>query len=256
MKNLWIIIVVLAVGTIAAQAQADSLVEISNESGEGRKICIHSPEKITLISKECFKLKRDEKVTWNREGDRSRFKVKVYKLAFIDKFLYSRDLEGETQRITMGEGGRFGYSLFEAKPKTLKYILKACNQFSAETVYFALAHETNEGRLTEGWWNLEKGKCLEFPVSEHLKNNIGIDYGNVPRTYYYARTHGENALQWHGGDEGRKICVNESKVFKLKSRVLHDGNFDPTCDERGFSTVSFRRVNDPKTNEVYYYLNF
>jgi hypothetical protein len=198
----------------------------------------------------------NEKVLWNRQGDRSNFKVKVFKPGLLDEYLYTRDLPGDTRRIVMGEGKRFGFGREEAKPTAVKYRLKVCNQQYDDKVNFVLGFETNKGRFTEGWWSLGKGQCLDFPVSENLKNKIGLEYGNLPRTFYYARTYGNNPLFWRGGNNENSLCVNESNAFSRLSKLNSDGTYDAGCGDTGFRTFNFRRLNDPKTNEEWYYLTF
>jgi len=260
MKDVWrtiLVFALLAISTVTVAAQGDSVVDIKNNSGEKRKICIYrGNDSVAIVAKKCFELNVGEMVTWNRQGDRSPFRVKIYKPALIDKYLYIRDLPGDTQRIIMGTDKRFGFSRHEAKPAALEYRLKVCNQRFDDKIFFTLAYETNNGRLTEGWWSLEKGKCAEFPVSRQLQSKLGLNYGNLPRTYYYARTYGSNPLFWRGGEDGRMIGINDSKAFNLVSKLFSDGSYDNSCNVPGYSIESFRRINDPRANQQYYYLTF
>jgi hypothetical protein len=241
-----------------AAAQTDGIVEINNISGEGRKICMYRSDMLVLVPYKCFELNTGRKVIWSREGDRSSFIVKVFKPALlIDKYLYTRHLPGRTTWINMGKGGMFGYSTDKPKPPVTKYRLRVCNQQSDDKVYFTLGFETNAKFFTEGWWNLKKGECMEVGVSERLKKVIGLEYGNTPRTFYYARTYGGIPQQWDGGTEGRPVCVNNKKAFRTLYERGKDGNYLPSpCGGDGQEQVSFRLLGEPKADQEYYYLTF
>jgi hypothetical protein len=245
-------------------AQTDGIVEINNTSGEGRRICMHRLYKINnnLVSApvpyKCFELNAGRKVIWSREGDKSSFFVKVFKSALlIDKYLYTRLLPGGTTTIIIGGGGSFGYSTDKPKPPVTKYRLKVCNQQSDDEVYFTLGFETNAKFFTEGWWHLKKGECMDVNVSERLKRSLALEYGNMPRTYYYARTYGGIPQQWDGGTEGRPVCVDKKKAFRRLYERGKDGNYLPSpCGGDGQEQVSFRLLGEPKADQEYYYLTF
>ncbi len=135
--------------------------------------------------------------------------------------------------------------------------MKVCNQRFDQKIYFALAFEVNKGVYTEGWWSVRYGECKQFPVSVTLKNAIGADYGTLPRTYYYARTGAPDRLTWAGGDNDLQLCVNQNKAFhrvdyRNSNGVLNFGS----CNANGEEFVAVRRLDDPKTNQAYYFLTF
>ncbi len=254
---------VLFIGLIAANfvsAQSEKMVKITNSSGEKRKICMFkADDKIEMFPYRCFEMNSDETILWNREGDSSNFKVKISKPQLIDKYLYKRDLPGDTTVILMGEGGRFGYSRDKPEPEVTKYRLKVCNRQYDQTIYFALGFETNEIIVTEGWWNVEKGKCVEIDVSERLKRQWYVEYGTLPRTFYYARIYGDKPLIWQGGENDYNLCINEKSGFKkIPFKRDNDGKYQTyhPCIADGEALVRFRRLDDPKTNQQYYYLTF
>jgi len=253
------LIISLISASLVRSQSAGQLVKIKNSSGEKRKICMYKDsDKVGIVPYRCFEMNSGETVMWNREGNTEKFKVKIFKPQFIDKYLYTRNLPGDTTIIIMGEGGRFGFSRDEVKPPITKYRLKVCNQQYNETIYFTLGFETNSAFITEGWWNVGKGKCIEVAVSERLKSNWNVEYGSLPRTFYYARIYGSNPLYWRGGENDYNLCINEKKAFN-KKQFERDSTerYQPlSCDADGENLVRFRRLEDPKTNQEYYYLTF
>lgn len=243
-----------------AAAQNDGLVAIRNTSGERRKICMYrSDNKIVsvLVPYKCIELNAGTTVIWSREGDFSTFTVKIFKPALIDKYLYTRNLPRRTTTIIIGEGGSFGYSTVKVKPPVAKYRLKVCNFKSDDEVYFTLGFETNAKFFTEGWWNLKKDECMEVDVSERLKRSIALEYGNMPRTYFYGRTYGGIPQEWNGGTDGRPVCVNKKKAFRTLYERGKDGNYLPVpCGGDGQEQVSFRLLGEPKVGQEYYFLTF
>ncbi len=238
--------------------ETNPLVEIKNSSGETRKICMHKPQTITLFAIGCVTLKNNESVYWNREGVFTPFKVKVYTVQkILDKYLYTRDLPSDTGKIIIGSGKRFGFSRF--KNIATKYVLKVCNTRYPDKVYFVLGFETNYGTWTEGWWNVEKGKCIEIPVSRRLKEKHNIPYGTLPRTFYYARTYyGKESLYWRGGEGDAGLCINTAKAFS-KLQFRQDGTSVRTpepCTATNEEIVKFRRLPDPSVKQEIYRLDF
>lgn len=243
-----ILIIILASG-IYASAQSNITVSIQNISGEGRKICFYNiDDKAGIIPKVCFTMNKNEVASWENK-DRTDFMVKVFKPAVFDEYLYTRRLPNDTNKIIVGEGGRFGFGRAESKTPPTRYFLKVCNQQWDQKIYFVLGFENNKGFWTQGWWNLEKGKCLNFPVSEMMKSKWGIEYGYMPNIYYYAKTAGEKPLEWRGGDGDYNLCINMSNVFEKKQFETNANSKQPLpCDGTSDKFVRFRRLPEPKTN--------
>lgn len=254
-----VIFILIQINHASAQSfETNPAVEIKNNSGETRKICMHKPKTITLFAIGCVELRNGESIYWDRKGVFTPFKVKIYKVRkLIDKYLYARDLPADTGKITVGTGGRFGFSRF--KNISTKYILRVCNTRFTDKVYFVLGYETNHGFWTEGWWNVAKGKCINIPVSKRLKEQWNIPYSTIPRTFYYARTYnGDNSLFWRGGEGDSALCINTNKAFK-KKQFLNDGTGIKkplSCTGKNEETVKFRRIDDPRIKQEYYYLTF
>lgn len=244
---------------ISAQSmETNPPVEIKNTSGEERKICMHKPDLISLFAIGCVTLKNGENIYWNREGIFTTFKVKVYKTQkILDKYLYARDLPADTGKIIIGSGKRFGFSRF--KNISTKYGLKACNTKYPDGIYMVLGFETNYGTWTEGWWKIDKGKCINIPVSKRLKEKHNIPYGTLPRLFYYARTYyGDESLYWRGGDGDTEFCINTAKQFS-KLQFVQDGTGVKTrqpCTAENEGLVKFRRATDPAVKQEYFYLTF
>lgn len=244
---------------VSAQSfETNPPVEIKNDSGEKRKICMHKPKTITLFAIGCVELKNGESIFWNRKGVFTKFKVKIFQVRkLFDKYLYARDLPADTGTIIIGEGGRFGYSRF--KNIATKYVLNVCNNRFPGRIYFVLGFETNSGFWTEGWWNVAEGKCINIPVSKRLKEKHNIPYGTLPRTFYYARTYsGDESLYWRGGEGDNELCINTAKAFN-KLQYKQDGTGIKTplpCTAENESSVKFRSLKDPSVKQETYYLSF
>jgi len=242
-----------------AFGQSEQPVKIDNKSGEKRKICFYNDiVKVDIVATRCFTMAPGESVTWNREGNSSNFRVRIFKSQLVDKYLYSRRLPGRTTLILIGAGSRFGFSEQEAKAAITRYILKVCNRKYDQRVYFSLGFEANKFLVTEGWWSLAKGKCVDLPVSKMLKQNWNVDYGTLPRTFYYARIYGKDPLYWRGGESDHNLCINENRAHKTNQFVVDSaGKYKPfACAGPGLKAVKFRRLDDPKANQQYYYLTF
>lgn len=254
-----IIGLLLSASFVSAQSmETNPPVEIKNISGEERKICMHKPNLITLFAIGCVTLKNGENIFWNRKGEFTPFKVKVYETRkILDKYLYTRDLPADTGKIIIGTGGRFGFSRF--KNISTKYVLRVCNTKYPGGVYFVLGFETNYGTWTEGWWNVDKGKCINLPISKRLNEKHNIPYGTLPRLFYYGRTYyGDESLYWRGGDGDSEFCVNTAKAFS-KLQFVQDGKAQKTrqpCTAENEALVKFRRLKDPREKQEYIYLTF
>jgi len=98
-----------------AAAQPHSLVEIWNRSGQNRKICMYRErDTLSLNPTNCFLLNPNQKVVWNRNGNRSVFKVKVLRSSH-PRLLNLRRLPGNTNRIIMSSGDRFAFAYVPPK---------------------------------------------------------------------------------------------------------------------------------------------
>jgi hypothetical protein len=96
-----------------AAAQPLSLVEIRNRSGEKRKICMYKDsDTVSMAPYKCFVINADETVVWNRNGNQSNFKVKVFRAA---RLLNYRRVPGRTNRIVMNPGSGFGFDYVPPK---------------------------------------------------------------------------------------------------------------------------------------------
>lgn len=233
-----------------AAAQSVPLVEITNESWEKRRICFYK-DGTGLVPYRCFEMIHGEKAVWNREQDTAAyFNVKVFKPALVDKLLHYRRLSALTNRIVMGTGGKLGVS------QAGRYRLKVCNNRFNQKIFFALHFATNKSFLTEGWWSVTKGKCLEFAVSDQLYQRLNLEYGNMPRIYVYAETFTQDPMYWSGGLAGLKRCVNRSDEFRFVYPGVFIGDTPPGSCSSNQKLVSFRHIDSPKPNEVYYYLTF
>lgn len=258
-----LVAIILGLLLSASSAAAQSLetnppVEIKNNSGEERKICMHKPNLISLFAIGCVTLKNGENIFWNRKGVFTPFKVKVYETRkILDKYLFARDLPADTGKIIIGSGKRFGFSRF--KNIRTKYILRVCNTKYPGGVYFVLGFETNYGTWTEGWWNVDKGKCINLPISKRLKEKHNIPYGTVPRLSYYARTYyADESLYWRGGDGDEEFCVNTAKAFS-KLQFKQDGTGVRTrqpCTAKNETLFKFRRLKDWSVKQAYISLTF
>lgn len=261
LTNLYAFLFIILFSAVYASAQGletNPPVEIKNNSGETRKICMHKPKTITLFAIGCVELKNGESIYWNREGIFTEFKVKIYKVQkILDKYLYARDLPADTGKIIIGVAGRFGFSRF--KNIATKYTLNVCNSRFPGGIYLVLGFETNSGFWTEGWWNVAEGKCINIPVSQRLKEKHNIPYGTLPRTFYYARTYyGDESLYWRGGEGDDELCINTAKAF-LKLQFKQDGTGVKTplpCTAKSESLVKFRSLKDPAVKQETYYLKF
>ena len=262
-RLLFLLATILGSTAFSSHISAQSLetnppVEIKNNSGETRKICMHKDNAITLFAIGCVELKNGENIFWNRKGVFTPFKVKVYQTQkILDKYLYARDLPADTGKIIIGTGGRFGFSRF--KNILTQYTLKACNSRFPDGIYMVLGFETNYGTWTEGWWKIDKGKCIDVPVSKRLKEKHNIPYGTVPRTFYYARTYtGDESLYWKGGEGDAELCINTAKAFsKLQYKQDGTGMKNPMpCTAENEEMIRFRRMKDPSVKQEIYRLDF
>jgi len=250
---------VVLVSGIYALAQTDQTVTINNNSVEERKLCVYDiNDKVGIVPKRCFQMKKGEAVLWNRGNDRSKFMVKIFKPGIFDEYLYTRRLPENTARIIVGEGGRFGFGRNEPKPQPKRYFLKVCNQQWDQKVYFVLGIETADGFWTRGWWNLEKGKCENFPISETMKSKWGIEYGTMPKIHYYAKITGEKELEWRGGENDYNLCINTVSVFEKKQfQITLSGNQEVIpCEDENDKFIRFRKLDGSEQDIPAFSLKF
>jgi len=254
LNNLWAVLLVGLLWATYVSAQTNTL-EIRNDSGEKRKICMYKDaDLVGVVPYRCFVMNRGETVTWNREGAYTPFKVKVFKSQLVDKFLFSQRLEGSTTMIYINEG-RIRFSTQEESPT--KYRLKVCNQRFNQEIYFALGFATPRTLVTEGWWSVAKGKCVEIGVSESLKRIWNVEYGSMPNTYIYAESYGSKPLYWRGGDSTYNFYINDRKAFNKNQFESRQGKSVRTsCSAEDEKLVKFRRMGYPKVSQEYYYLTF
>ena len=259
MRQLANILTVLFIGLISAAYASAQMVLIENNAGEKRKICMYKNETINLKAKRCFTMNAGETATWNREGADSKFKVKIFKPRLIDKYLYTRTLPGDTKVILIGEDRRFGFSRDERKPKKVEYTLRVCNQNYRE-IYVALAFEVNNETSSHGWWGIKKRACVNVAVSELMKKTSEVEFGNFPKTYFYAKEYGSRSnKEWTGGDRGRLVCINTKTKFALR-QILQIGNGglrSAPCDPKnGKKIFSFRTMKENNLRGNTYFLTF
>jgi uncharacterized membrane protein len=243
---------IVATGLLfAEQASAQSLprVEISNDSWEKRKVCFYK-DGTGLVPYRCFEMLHGEKTVWNRESDTAPFNVKVFRPGLVDTLLHYRRLPGLTNSIVLGTGKRLGYT------EVARYRLKVCNTQFNQKIFFALHFVTDRNFLTEGWWSVAKGKCVEFAVSDQLRQRLNLAYGTMPRIYMYAETFTRDKLYWTGGRDGLMRCVDRSEEFRFVYPGAWSGNVPASTCSSNQKVVSFRPIASPKANEVYFYLTF
>jgi len=256
---------VLAVGL--ASAQSNDL-EIYNNTKTNKQICFYDADDkpLALIAFRCETIgpKTIIKININNVD----FNTRVFEYGLIPRELYSHTGQKKIARIVIGERGATFTRRKTTKPEpaSTKYSLKVCNKTSTEKIDFTLAFEF--GVLTPsysyGWWSVEKGRCIDFPVTTMLKADWNIPYGKAPSVYYYARVNRDPAVVWEDEKplvwEGNAwlTCINTKDVFKVKiDKNIDSANLDKYCTAMGanFSKVGMRAVADPKANTTVYYLN-
>jgi len=249
----------IAILAITASAQNAKNLIIKNLSGEKRKICFYDITDLAgLIPKRCFTISAGEGAAEERDSDTSGFMVKIFQPGTLDNYLYTRRLPGDTATITMGKGGSFGYGRDEPKSAVTAYILKVCNKQYDQPVYFTLGFQTDSIFVAEGWWNVKKGQCTDFPVSRMLKNKWKVPLGVLPRTFYYARVFGDKPLFWKGGDADQSLCVKSGSAFNMVEFRYSPGKAEQAtlCTGVKEEWVKFRTLGAPATGQQYYHLTF
>jgi uncharacterized membrane protein len=250
---------ILFFGLVSTAYVSAQNVLIDNKSGEKRKLCVYKNKQINLKSERCFVMNNGEQVFWNREGNNSTFKVKIFKSRLIDKYLYSRTLPGDTKVIILGTGGRFGFSRDERKPKKEEYTLNICNRNYGE-IYIALAFQVNIDTSAHGWWGIKKGNCVNVAVSKLMKDTADIEYGNFPKTFYYAQEYGPGKNRtWFGGEDGKFVCIDKNSRFAIRQLLqTENGGLKqtPCAQTDGKEFVKFREMKKKTLRNRVYYLAF
>ncbi len=257
--------VVALVSVQIAVGQEGPTVEILNPSGEVRKVCFHrvdrnrtGVEKVKALPLGCYRLQNQQFIKWKR-ADSNELQVKVYRPQLIDKLLGMGRMPGSTRSIEIEASGDL---TFRDEPVTgTRYILKVCNKNSSQPVFLALGFRM-EFWVTEGWWSVKKGACIELPVSRMLYRKWDFEFGLMPGIYFYARTYGEKPVFWRGGQAGRfspRLCYDETKAFTWKKLDIDWPYADiklQTCAGPQERKVMFRFIPPPKARSRYYYLTF
>lgn len=228
---------IMASGASAQLIGDNPPVEITNTSNETRKICFHKPKRVTLFPIGCVTLKSGENIFWNRNSEFTPFKVKVYrKRKLIDKYLYSRDLPGDTGKVIVGNGEGFGFSRF--KNMVGQYRVRACNTEQTDDVWLSIGFDTTYGMLSEGWWQIPQGECRTIDINDRMRKKWNLGVSTPPRVYYYARTYGEKPLFWNKSGLARIFCINTKKQFDANLRG------DGKCGE-GQTKSTYRFLGTP-----------
>jgi len=253
LNNLW---AVLLVGLLSATyVSAQKAVEIKNNAGEKIKICMYKDtDLVRVVPYRCFVMSSMEEVIWRRQEGNTPFVVRVFKSQLVDKQLFYQRLPVDTNFILI-EKARLRFSVETNVPQ--RYRLKVCNQRFDQEIYFALGFVTPASIVTEGWWSVAKGKCVEIGVSESLKRTWNIRYGMMPETYFYAESRGSNPLHWRGRDNAFNFCIDDRKAFNRNEFETRQGKIVRTsCTDEDEKRVKFRRLGYPEVEEEYYYLTF
>jgi uncharacterized membrane protein len=253
LNNLWAAL--LGVLLSATYVSAQKTVEIENNAGDKIKICMYKDtDQVRAVPYRCFVMTSLEKVTWKRTEGATPFVVRVFKSQLFDKQLFYQRLPVDTNFILIEKAKlRFSVETNVAQ----KYRLKVCNQRFDQEIYFALGLVTPASIVTEGWWSVAKGKCVEIGVSESLKSTWNIRYGMMPETYFYAESRGSNPLYWRGRDSAFNFCINDRKAFSKNEFETRRGKVVRTsCTAEDEKRVKFRRLGYPNVNQEYYYLTF
>ena len=91
--------------------------------------------------------------------------------------------------------------------------LDACNK-TAEDIYVAVAHNSDQGWISLGWWMINPKSCVTM---------VG---GNLQYRYYYV--YAESETQTWGGNHN--FCIQDAKFD-----IVGGDN----CEARGYETVGF-----------------
>lgn len=104
-----------------ASAQAGARVKIHNISGQQRRVCMYKDNDTAMVSpRKCFSMHSNQKVEWDRKGDRSYFRIKVMrKRGSIYETVSFRRLPGKTFKIDVTSRG-IVYGPIPPKPSEIR----------------------------------------------------------------------------------------------------------------------------------------
>jgi uncharacterized membrane protein len=252
----FISILLFAPGSAAGQ---DSKIALYNRTTGQLKICFYGGnDSIAIIPQKCYTIASNQ--TLYIEQVEKEYRIRVYLPALIDQHLYSYKLANIYEEISFG-AREASFKTRPKPPNVIAYILKVCNQTSANPVYFVLSFDDGKTLYSKGWWVVNQNQCKDFPVSRMLYDEWKVDYGTLPRTHYYARTYaaspGASHIVWAGGSSDQQNCIQTTKEFKtaVVLRSISEGSI--ACENNKFTNkVRMRRLPDPKVTDQYYYLTF
>jgi hypothetical protein len=227
-----------------AQVPNDAKVEIRNTSGEARRVCFYKGHAdINLAPDGCVMVDPGETKSYDRAaaGDRGAYKVKVFKPALFDQYLYARKLPADAGRLLLRERGRFSFVRYRniaPPPDQGPRQISLCNANQPRSVWVVIALR-HAGRLTaNGYWEVKPGTCINVPFHR---------YSNAPQTvfpevFYWARTYGDAPLYWSGKPGDVAICKQRGE-FRNEWRPLAGADLveGAECAGEGSEIVYTRR---------------
>ena len=92
--------------------------------------------------------------------------------------------------------------------------LDGCNKTN-EKIYVAVAHNSDQGWLSLGWWTIQPNSCMTM---------IG---GALQYRYYYAYAESDSGRTWGGN---YSFCIQDAKFD-----IVGGDN----CESRGYETAGF-----------------
>ena len=199
----------------------------------------------------CLTMNSNQKVLWERMDDGTYFRVKAQRRhGSTYETVSSRRLPSKTSKIDVTSRG-IGYKL--APPAIANHIVKLCNHQRDREIYVALSFERDDHYLTEGWWTLTKGKCVEVSVNDRMKGNVSFANGKLPRVFYFAEMHSYIPKFWGGGPNDLSLCVEDEEAFDL---TFPRKAASPKECKFGQRLVSFGLLSPRPGNKVTYSRSF
>ncbi len=252
----FVLCIALLVGlpTIADPVAAQNgNVLLYNHTGFKVKVCAHrSSDKTWIFPLRCWTLEKNNIIGWNRGNDKFDFDIRVFKPG--ERLLFeSRNLH-DVAHLKIKSTYAEIIPRNPPRPPVRKYTVKVCNKEINQPVYFSLAYEVTDHYVVQGWWVVDKGKCLDFPISEMMKEKGGVEYGKLFRTYFYARTFGSAPSFWSGTGTDPTFCINRQGAFETRTEDLAIRR--SPCKMQNFELVQMRQVFDPQPGQSQYYLSF
>ena len=92
--------------------------------------------------------------------------------------------------------------------------LDGCNKTN-ENIYVAIAHNTDQGWFSLGWWTIQPNSCMTM---------LG---GALQYRYYYAYAESDSGRSWGGN---HNFCISNEKFD-----IVGGDN----CESRGYETAGF-----------------